>query len=63
MKQRAECRKEASAGSAASRPLLSVVVPVYGGPDTIVGKVQAIHEAVAPAGDVELVVVSDGSMD
>ncbi|MGZ4360569.1 MAG: glycosyltransferase, partial [Gaiellaceae bacterium] len=63
MKQRAECRKEASAGSAASRPLLSVVVPVYGGADTIVGNVQAIHEAVAPAGDVELVVVSDGSMD
>jgi glycosyltransferase involved in cell wall biosynthesis len=49
-----------------SRPLLSVVVPVYNGGDEVVANVDVIREAVA-AGlapeDVELIVVSDGSID
>jgi glycosyltransferase involved in cell wall biosynthesis len=47
-------------------PLLTVVVPVYNGGDDIVANVDQIREAVA-AGlspeDVELIVVSDGSID
>jgi glycosyltransferase involved in cell wall biosynthesis len=48
------------------RPVLSVVVPVYNGGDEIVGNVGVIRRAVAgelPSEDVELVVVSDGSID
>jgi glycosyltransferase involved in cell wall biosynthesis len=48
------------------RPLLSVIVPVYNGGEEIVANVAAIREAVThdlPAGDVEIIVVSDGSID
>ena len=50
----------------ASRPLLSVVVPVYNGGEEIVDNVGVIGRAIAAGlGDeeFELVVVSDGSMD
>ncbi|MFL5950842.1 MAG: glycosyltransferase [Gaiellaceae bacterium] len=49
-----------------SRPLLTVVVPVYNGGDEIVDNVSVIRGAVArELGDenVEIVVVSDGSID
>ncbi len=48
------------------RPLLTVVVPVYNGGEEIVGNVNAIRDAVADGlggEDVEIVVVSDGSID
>jgi glycosyltransferase involved in cell wall biosynthesis len=48
------------------RPLLTVVVPVYNGGDEIVGNVEAIRRAVLeglPGEEVELIVVSDGSID
>jgi glycosyltransferase involved in cell wall biosynthesis len=47
------------------RPALSVVVPVYDGATTIVENVDAIRRAVEPGidGEVELIVVSDGSVD
>ena len=48
------------------RPLLTVVVPVYNGGDEIVGNVDVIRSAVTsriPADQVELLVVSDGSID
>jgi glycosyltransferase involved in cell wall biosynthesis len=50
---------------ASHRPALSVVVPVYDGATTIVENVGIIRRAVQPAvgGDVELIVVSDGSVD
>ncbi len=47
-------------------PLLTVVVPVYNGGDEIVANVEVIRRAVAggiPGADVELIVVSDGSID
>ena len=47
-------------------PLLTVVVPVYNGGDEIVANVDVIRRAVAdgiPGADVELIVVSDGSID
>jgi glycosyltransferase involved in cell wall biosynthesis len=48
------------------RPLLSIVVPVYNGGDQIVDNVAVIRRAAAgalPPADVELIVVSDGSID
>jgi glycosyltransferase involved in cell wall biosynthesis len=50
----------------APRPLLSVVVPVFNGGDEIVGNVGEIRRAAAGGlepEDVEIVVVSDGSLD
>jgi glycosyltransferase involved in cell wall biosynthesis len=55
----------APAGSA-TRPLLTIVVPVYNGGDEVVENVQVIRQAAArglPGADVEVVVVSDGSID
>src|SRR5205823_9723200 len=49
-----------------SRPVLTVVVPVYNGGDEIVDNVNAIRRAVVDGldgEDVEIVVVSDGSID
>ena len=55
-----------AAGARRLRPVLTVVVPVYNGGEEIVENVRVIRRAVA-AGladeDVELVVVSDGSID
>ena len=54
------------AADAKSRPLLSIVVPVYNGGQEIVENVELIRRAAAgrlPPDDVELVVVSDGSID
>ena len=47
------------------RPVLSVVVPVYGGATTIVENVGVIRRAVEAGvdGEIELIVVSDGSVD
>ena len=48
------------------RPLLTVIVPVYNGGDEIVENVGVIRRAAAgdlSAEDVELIVVSDGSID
>ena len=47
------------------RPVLSVVVPVYGGARTIVENVGVIRRAVEAGvdGEIELIVVSDGSVD
>jgi glycosyltransferase involved in cell wall biosynthesis len=48
------------------QPLLSVVVPVYNGGDEIVRNVDAIRRAIVhgvPADGLELIVVSDGSID
>ncbi len=50
----------------ASRPLLTVVVPVYNGGDEVVDNVGVIQHAVAgglPGEEIEIVVVSDGSVD
>ena len=54
-----------SAEPGTARPLLTVVVPVYNGGDEIVGNVEHIREAIARAlpGELELIVVSDGSID
>jgi hypothetical protein len=52
--------------AAMAKPLLSVVVPVYNGGEEIVGNVTAIQRAVAAglAGEeIEVIVVSDGSLD
>ncbi|OLE01302.1 MAG: hypothetical protein AUG91_02045 [Actinobacteria bacterium 13_1_20CM_4_69_9] len=49
-----------------ARPLLTVIVPVYNRGDEIVGNVEEIRRLVVarvPAEDVELIVVSDGSLD
>jgi glycosyltransferase involved in cell wall biosynthesis len=51
---------------APSRPLLTVVVPVYNGGDQIVENVNVIQRAVTaglPGEEVEVIVVSDGSID
>jgi glycosyltransferase involved in cell wall biosynthesis len=51
---------------AGTRPLLSIVVPVYNGGDEIVDNVAVIRRRAAgdlPPEDVELIVVSDGSID
>ncbi len=55
-----------SAPHADVRPVLSVVVPVYNGGDEIVNNVALIRRAAAgelAPEDVELIVVSDGSID
>ena len=55
----------APAGSA-TRPLLTIVVPVYNGGDEVVENVEVIRQAAArglPGASVELIVVSDGSID
>lgn len=51
--------------TAAARPVLTVVVPVYDGAATIVQNLKIIHSRVAGAieGEIELIVVSDGSID
>jgi hypothetical protein len=49
-----------------SRPLLSVVIPVYNGGEEIVENVSVIRSAITKQldeGEVEVVVVSDGSID
>ncbi len=48
-----------------SRPLLTVVVPVYNGGDEIIGNIEVIRQAVAERleGGLEVIVVSDGSID
>jgi glycosyltransferase involved in cell wall biosynthesis len=49
-----------------ARPLLTVIVPVYNRGDEIVGNVEEIRRLVTarvPAAQVELIVVSDGSID
>lgn len=61
----------ASAGTAASdpvlsRPLLTAVVPVYNGGDEIVDNVSVIQRALTeglPDDEIEMIVVSDGSID
>jgi glycosyltransferase involved in cell wall biosynthesis len=56
----------ASAADAPARPLLTVVVPVYNGGDQIVENVNVIQRAVAgglPGEEIEVIVVSDGSID
>src|ERR671937_2335889 len=47
-------------------PLLTVVIPVYNGGDQVVGNVEVIRRAIAdrlPDVEIELLVVSDGSID
>src|ERR687888_2528889 len=47
-------------------PLLTVVIPVYNGGDQVVANVEVIRQAVAggvPEREMELIVVSDGSID
>src|SRR5919197_89868 len=47
-------------------PLLTVVIPVYNGGDQVVANVKVIRQAVAggvPEREMELIVVSDGSID
>jgi glycosyltransferase involved in cell wall biosynthesis len=49
-----------------SRPLLTVVVPVYNGGEQIVENVRVIQQALAeglPGEEIEVIVVSDGSID
>jgi glycosyltransferase involved in cell wall biosynthesis len=49
-----------------SRPLLTVVVPVYNGGEEVVGNVDVIRSRVAgglPGQEIEVIVVSDGSID
>jgi glycosyltransferase involved in cell wall biosynthesis len=53
-------------GASSSRPLLTVVVPVYNGGEGVVGNVEAIGAVVReglPHEEVEVIVVSDGSID
>lgn len=55
-----------SPAEAPARPLLTVVVPVYNGGDQIVENVNVIQRAVAgglPGEEIEVIVVSDGSID
>jgi glycosyltransferase involved in cell wall biosynthesis len=55
----------APAGSP-TRPLLTIVVPVYNGGDEVVENLEVIRASAArglPGADVELIVVSDGSID
>jgi glycosyltransferase involved in cell wall biosynthesis len=59
-------RETVEAGGTRSRPLLSVIVPVYNGGDDIVENVDVIRRAVSERIDedeLELIVVSDGSID
>jgi glycosyltransferase involved in cell wall biosynthesis len=46
-----------------ARPRLSVVIPAYREQERIADTVRAVRAACAPAGDVEIVVVDDGSPD
>jgi len=58
-------RSEASVAPGA-RPLLTVVVPVYNGGDDVVGNLETIKRAIGEGmsdGEMELIVVSDGSID
>src|SRR6266567_4437673 len=53
-------------GRPRSTPLLTVVVPVYNGGDEIVANVEQIRDVVSAGlagAEVELIVVSDGSID
>ena len=54
-----------SAQPGTARPLLTVVVPVYNGGDEIVGNVELIRDEIARRlpGELEVIVVSDGSID
>ena len=55
-----------AAGGSVTRPSLTVVVPVYNGGDEIVANVELIRRVVAdglPGEQIELIVVSDGSID
>src|SRR2546421_3782654 len=55
-----------TSASAPARPLLTVVVPVYNGGDEVVANVEVIRAAVAaglPGAEIEVIVVSDGSID
>ena len=55
-----------ASADAPPRPLLTVVVPVYNGGDEVVANVEVIRAAVAaglPGAEIELIVVSDGSID
>ncbi len=58
-------RRRVTRSNVSQRPALTVVVPVLNGETTIVENVKIIRAAVEPAidGDVELIVVSDGSVD
>jgi glycosyltransferase involved in cell wall biosynthesis len=59
-------RDTAEAGGTRSRPLLSVIVPVYNGGEDIVENVDVIRRAASERVDedeLELIVVSDGSID
>ncbi len=49
----------------ASRPLLTVVVPVYNGGEEVVGNLSTIQAALTPVAEegIEIIVVSDGSID
>ena len=52
--------------SSSLRPLVTVVVPVYNGGEEIVDNVDVIRRAVAeglPGEEIEMIVVSDGSID
>jgi glycosyltransferase involved in cell wall biosynthesis len=54
------------ASASSSRPTLTVVVPVYNGGDEIVGNVEVIRRRVSdglPGETVEMIIVSDGSID
>jgi Glycosyl transferase family 2 len=57
---------DSTPGASSSRPLLTVVVPVYNGGEGVVGNVEAIGAVVReglPHEEVEVIVVSDGSID
>jgi glycosyltransferase involved in cell wall biosynthesis len=57
---------DSTPGASSSGPLLTVVVPVYNGGDEVVRNVEAIAAVVReglPGEEVEVIVVSDGSID
>jgi glycosyltransferase involved in cell wall biosynthesis len=57
---------KAGRAASAARPLVTVVVPVFNGGDEIVGNVSVIRRSIEdglPGEAIELVVVSDGSID
>jgi glycosyltransferase involved in cell wall biosynthesis len=57
---------EKASADALARPLLTVVVPVYNGGDEVVANIEVIRAAVAaglPGEEIEVIVVSDGSID
>jgi glycosyltransferase involved in cell wall biosynthesis len=58
--------RAADAHAAGARPLLTAVVPVYNGGEMIVANVSSIQQALQqglPGAEVEVIVVSDGSID